>query len=151
MATQKEELKVNQEENKAEPGKKKRGKKGNFKKSKNPLSERFNIRVSKDEYLNIKASAKASDLSYSEYARKRILGKRIVSRSADMQYFSEIRDVAGQLKKLGGLQKELFNNSERGAELSNKTAKNLKLIHEALADVRAISLLISKQLSNEYE
>ena len=64
---------------------------------------RIGLRVSEEEALEMKEQAEASRLTLSEYARRRILGKRIVPQS-DM-------NVLAELRRLGGLLKHIHNET----------------------------------------
>jgi len=73
---------------------------------------RLALRVSKKEAQEIMGQAEASRLTFSEYARRLLLGKRVVSQ-ADM-------NVLAELRRLGGLLKHLHNET-RGT-YSERTA-----------------------------
>ena len=149
MATQKEKLDVNQKttinKKKAKPKSAlKRKKSGRFAVSDNPRNKTVNICLTEEENEILVQSAKAAVLTKSDYARKRILGKRIVERSANTQYLQEIKLAMSQLNKLGGLQKELFNNSEIGKKYADDTAENIRLIQIVLVEAKDVYLKIDK-------
>ena len=79
---------------------------------------RIAMRVSEEEALEIKGQAEASRLTLSEYGRRRLLGKRVVSQ-ADM-------NVLAELRRLGGLLKHIHNET-RGtySELTADAIRNL--------------------------
>jgi hypothetical protein len=56
-----------------------------------------NARFSEEERQEIKAQAESSHLTVSEYIRRRVLGKRIVSQ-ADLATLAELRRLGGLLK-----------------------------------------------------
>jgi len=149
MEIQTDEVDVTQEVKATIATKNKRGTKGQFKKVKDPLNQRITIRLKQNEYNEIIRSAKTARLSHSDYARKRILGKKIVARSAAMECFSEITKAIAQLKKLGGLQKELFNNSEKGKQYADDTAENLRLIQMNLVESKKIFIKISNKIDSD--
>jgi len=77
---------------------------------------RIALRVSEEEAQEMKEQAEASRLTLSEYARRRILGKRVISQ-ADMNMLAELR-------RLGGLLKHVHNET-RGA-YSERTANAIQ-------------------------
>ena len=58
---------------------------------------RIALRVSEEEALEIKGQAEASHLTLSEYGRRRLLGKRVISQ-VDMNVLAELRHLGGLLK-----------------------------------------------------
>ena len=79
---------------------------------------RIALRISEKEAQEVKGQAEASRLTLSEYARRRLLGKRIVAQ-ADMNTLAELR-------RLGGLLKHIHNET-RGtySELTANAIRNL--------------------------
>ena len=79
---------------------------------------RIALRISEKEAQEVKEQAEASHLTLSEYARRRLLGKRIVAQ-ADMNMLAELR-------RLGGLLKHIHNET-RGvySELTANTIRDL--------------------------
>jgi hypothetical protein len=79
---------------------------------------RLGVRVSKEERLEVAEQAEISHLTVSEYIRRRVLGKRVVSK-ADLAVLAELR-------RLGGLLKHVHNES-RGAyhDLTAQAIKDL--------------------------
>jgi hypothetical protein len=86
-------------------------------------------RITEEEAQEIKGQAEASHLTLSEYARRRILGKRVVSQ-ADMNMLAELRRLGGLLKHIHnetrGTYSELTANAIRTLE---SYAKTLELAH----------------------
>lgn len=60
---------------------------------------RFEIRLTDDEWHNLSEQADRAALTPSEFARRRIVGYRVVSRVEDK--------LINELRRLGGLQKHL--------------------------------------------
>ena len=92
------------------------------------LEGRINTRVTHEELDDIREQAEASGLSLSEYVRRRVLGRRVVSRT-DKKMLSELR-------RQGGLLKHVFNES--GGMYSEKTAtalENMNMLIEGLERV----------------
>jgi hypothetical protein len=58
---------------------------------------RAGVRLSEEEYREIREQAEVSHLTVSEYIRRRILGKRIVPQ-ADLAVLAELRRLGGLLK-----------------------------------------------------
>jgi hypothetical protein len=77
------------------------------------------LRVSNDEYLIIKEQADVAALSVSEYIRRRVFSKRVVSK-LDMRILAELR-------RLGGLLKHVHTESD--GEYSEDTGKALTAIN----------------------
>ncbi len=92
------------------------------------LDGRINMRVTQQERDYIREQAEASGLSVSEYVRRRVLSRRVVSRT-DKKMLSELR-------RQGGLLKYVFKES-RGM-YSEKTAtalENMNMLIEGLESV----------------
>ena len=85
-------------------------------KSKTAREIRIALRVSEEEAQEMKEQAEASRLTISEYARRKILGKRVVPQS-DMNMLAELR-------RLGGLLKHIHNET-RGT-YSERTANAIR-------------------------
>lgn len=85
---------------------------------------RISLRVSEAEASEIKGQAEVSHLTLSEYARRRILGKKIVPQ-ADMNVLAELRRLGGLLKHVHnetrGVYSELTADAIRGLEAYSKT------------------------------
>ena len=84
------------------------------------LEGRIDIRVTREERLEIQEQAEASGLSVSEYVRRRTLGRRVDS-VMDIKMLSELR-------RQGGLLKKIFNESN--GMYSEKTAVVLDKINK---------------------
>jgi hypothetical protein len=78
-----------------------------------------NARFSEEEHREIKVQAEASHLTVSEYIRRRIFGKRVVSQ-ADLAVLAELRRLGGLLKHVHletrGTYSELTANAIRALE-----------------------------------
>ena len=66
----------------------------------------INARLTQEEYEALSAEVDCAALSFSEYIRRRIFGKRISSKS-DLRVLAELRRLGGLLK--------LVHNESRGA------------------------------------
>ena len=84
------------------------------------LEGRIDIRVTREERLEIQEQAEVSGLSVSEYVRRRTLGRRVDS-VMDIKMLSELR-------RQGGLLKKIFNESN--GMYSEKTAVVLDKINK---------------------
>ena len=98
------------------------------------LEGRINTRVTHEEREYIREQAEASGLSLSEYVRRRVLGRRVVSRT-DKKMLSELR-------RQGGLLKHVFNES--GGMYSEKTAIVLENMNMLIEDLERVVLNDSK-------
>jgi hypothetical protein len=58
---------------------------------------RLGLRVSEEERLEIASQAEITHLTMSEYIRRRVLGKRVVSQS-DLAVLAELRRLGGLMK-----------------------------------------------------
>jgi len=83
-----------------------------------PLDAVVNVRVTAAEKAELREAASLAGLSVSEYARRRIFGRRVVA-SADLAVIRELR-------RLGGLVKHIYGSSN-GA-YSRETAAALGAI-----------------------
>lgn len=92
------------------------------------LTGHVHIRVTPQEREDIQEQAEASGLSVSEYVRRRVLGRRVVSRT-DKKMLSELR-------RQGGLLKHVFNES-RGmySEKTERALENVNRLIEVLEGV----------------
>ena len=79
---------------------------------------RLYLRVTPDEQSTIREQAELSGLSISEYARKRVLGFRVMSKSE--------LNILRELRRLGGLLKHLHNESH--GLYSSETAEALNAL-----------------------
>lgn len=98
------------------------------------LTDHINIRVTLQERKEIQEQASVSGLSLSEYVRRRILGRRVVSR-IEVKMLSELR-------RQGGLLKYIFNES--GGMYSEKTAVALDNLNEFIKELEGAVLNDSK-------
>ncbi|WP_262966418.1 plasmid mobilization protein [Methylobacter psychrophilus] len=106
-----------------------------FTKSDNPRDKFITFYLTQDELNEIKGQvANLSGISISKYCRSLLLGKKIVS-NVDAKYIHEMSSLGANLNRLGGLQKELFNNSHLGKLYASDTANNLKDISIAIAEI----------------
>jgi hypothetical protein len=106
-----------------------------FKKSDNPRDKFITFYLTQEELNEIKGQvANLSGISISKYCRSLLLGKKIVS-NLDARYIHEMSSLGANLNRLGGLQKELFNNAHSGKLYASETAKNLTDIHIAIAEI----------------
>jgi uncharacterized protein YlbG (UPF0298 family) len=115
-----------------------------FTKSDNPRDKFIKFYVNQDEFDEINEQIALlgviSKVSISEYCRKNLLGKNILNNEhANYIYSSHV--LGAKLNKLGGLQKELFNNSKNGKQYANETAK-------VLVDIRVTLAVITKFVEN---
>ncbi len=97
---------------------------GRFVRNPDPRGKRINIRLTAAEYADIADQAEAGAVSLSEYCRRRVLGRRVLSR-ADQVMIRELRRIAG-------LQKHLFSATETGKAHADDTAEILHLIKDAI-------------------
>jgi phosphate uptake regulator len=97
------------------------------------LTRRITFRLSETEYAQVLDELAVCGLSFSAFARKRLLGQRVASK-ADLA-------VLGELRRLGGLLKHIHNET-RGA-YSNLTAQAIRdlsaYVRELIAKQRGIS------------
>lgn len=91
----------------------------------NLLTGRINIRVTEFELKELKEDAEEAGLSLSEYGRRRLLGLRVDSRL-------DVR-VVGELRRLGGLIKHLYNESN--GMYSSESAEMLKTITKCIQNL----------------
>lgn len=77
--------------------------------------------MTQTEYDYIKQCVTNSGLKISQYCLKRIIGHKVRA-NIDNSNFHELSKLGGILNKLGGLQKELFKNSEQGKTHAKKLA-----------------------------
>jgi hypothetical protein len=89
------------------------------------------VRLSEEEFREIREQAEVSHFSVSEYARRRILGKRVVSQ-VDLAVLAELRRLGGLLKHVHneshGAYSELTANAIRALEAY---ARNLERSYNA--------------------
>ena len=85
---------------------------------------RLGLRVSEEERLEVLEQAEISQLTVSEYIRRRILGKPIASH-ADLSVLAELRRLGGLLKHVHnesrGAYSELTANAIRAFEAYTRT------------------------------
>ena len=106
-----------------------------FTKSDNPRDKFITFYLTQDELNDIKGQvANLSGISISKYCRTLLLGKKIVS-NIDARYIHEMSSLGANLNRLGGLQKELFNNAPLGKQYASETAKNLAEINIAITEI----------------
>ena len=106
-----------------------------FKKSDNPRDKFITFYLTQEEFDEIKGQvANLSGISISKYCRTLLLGKKIVS-NLDARYIHEMSRLSANLNRLGGLQKELFNNSHLGKQYASETAEILSDIRIAIAEI----------------
>ena len=94
------------------------------------LTGHINIRVTLEERKEIQEQASVSGLSLSEYVRRRILGRRVVSR-IEVKMLSELR-------RQGGLLKYVFKESQ--GMYSEKTATALDSINSFIRGLEGVVL-----------
>ncbi len=97
---------------------------GRFARNPDPRGKRINIRLTAGEYAEVSAQAEAGALSLSEYCRRCVLGRRVLSRADAMKI--------GELRRIAGLQKHLFSATETGKAHADDTAEILHLIKHAI-------------------
>ncbi len=87
-----------------------------------PLRNRlFKVRLTEEEWFQISEQAYNAALTPSEYARRRLLEHRVVSRVHN--------HVVNELRRLGGLQKHLSGNLP---QYRLDFEKNLEVIRDAI-------------------
>lgn len=101
-----------------------KGKCGRFIRNPDPRSQRIMIRLTAAEYAEVSDQAEAGALSVSEYCRRRLLGRRVMSHADQL--------MIGELRRLAGLQKHLFNDTETGKAHAEDTGEILHLIKKAI-------------------
>ena len=89
------------------------------------LTERINIRITEYELKELKEDAEEAGLSLSEYGRRRLLGLRVDSK-LDVW-------VVGELRRLGGLIKHLYNESN--GLYSEESAEMLRAITKCIQNL----------------
>ena len=101
-----------------------KGERGRFIRNPDPRSKRIMARFTASEYAEVSEQAEAGALSLSEYCRRRILGRRVMSQTDQI--------MIRELRRIAGLQKHLFTSTETGKEHSADTAEILRLIKGAI-------------------
>jgi hypothetical protein len=96
-----------------------------MKNDKQNLTEIVNFRLTPDEKKRLERDAYSAGMSVSKYVRKRFLGQSVVSH-AD-------RLAIGELSKLGGLLKHLYN---RGAVSSSDIRETINELQAAAIELR---------------
>ncbi len=94
------------------------------------LSGRINLRVTQQELTDIHEQAEKSGLSLSEYVRRRVLGRRVISRIEKKMLY--------ELRRQGGLLKYVFNESQ--GIYSEKTATALDSINSFIRGLEGVVL-----------
>lgn len=122
-----------------------------FTKSENPRNRFIKFYINEGEFNEITDQISAiGSISISEYARNHILGKKLVS-STDAKFIHELSSLGAKLNKLGGLQKELYNNSPLGKVFAVHTLKNLNEIATAIAEITRLVRSIKSNSSTQGE
>lgn len=104
-------------------------------KSNNPRDKFIKFYINDDELKEIKKQISGIGyISISEYCRNIVLGKKVVS-NIEARYIHELSSLGAKLNKLGGLQKELFNNAPSAKSYAGGTAKILVDIGIAIAEI----------------
>jgi hypothetical protein len=98
---------------------------GRTQKGEEPLTSQCNIRLTASEMAEVKEAAEIARITVSEYARRRLLGRRVVA-NTDLVIINELR-------RLGGLFKHVHNES--GGAYSQLTADALEEVREAIARI----------------
>ena len=104
-----------------------KGKRGRFVRNPDPRSKRIMARFTASEYDEITDQAEAAALSLSEYCRRRVLGRRVMSHTDQI--------MIRELRRIAGLQKHLFSSTDAGKEHSADTAEILRLIKSAILEL----------------
>ena len=120
---------------------------GRFTKVDNPRNKFMKFYVNKDEEEHIKNQISCSGLSTSEYCRYHLLGKKVVSK-VDAKFFHELSSLGGKINKLGGLQKELFNNSPKGKEYAGETSQVIVDIRSTLVEITLLAKEMKENRKN---
>ena len=97
---------------------------GRFARNPDPRGKRINIRLTASEFAEVNDQAEAGALSLSEYCRRRVLGRRVMSQTDQV--------MIRELRRIAGLQKHLFNDTEAGKVHAQETAEILHLIKGAI-------------------
>ena len=92
------------------------------------LTEHINIRVTPKERTQIQEQSEISGLTISEYSRRRICGRRILSKIE--------RGMIFELRRQGGLMKLIFNESH--GMYSDKTAEAISNINSFISKLERI-------------
>jgi hypothetical protein len=100
---------------------------GRFARNPDPRGKRINIRLTASEFAEISDQAEAGALSLSEYCRRRVLGRRVMSQTDQV--------MIRELRRIAGLQKHLFNDTETGKAHAQDTAEILHLIKGAILEL----------------
>jgi len=79
-----------------------------------PLDAVVNVRVTASEKAELREAASLAGLSVSEYARRRIFGRRVVA-SADLAMIRELRRLGGLLKHLYGQTGDTYSRETAAA------------------------------------
>ena len=100
---------------------------GRFARNPDPRGKRINIRLTASEFAEVSDQAEAGALSLSEYCRRRVLGRRVMSQTDQV--------MIRELRRIAGLQKHLFNDTETGKVHAQDTAEILHLIKRAILEL----------------
>ncbi len=100
---------------------------GRFIRNPDPRSKRIMARFTASEYDEITEQAEAAALSLSEYCRRRVLGRRVMSKTDQI--------MIRELRRIAGLQKHLFSDTETGKAHAQDTAEILRLIKGAILEL----------------
>ena len=117
-----------------------------FGKHKNTKTERIYIRFEQCEKTTLIEAADAAGLTVSAYVRKRALGIRIVSRS-DQIKINALRELHGEVKKIGGLVKQLHTATD--GVYSKDTATLLQVHARALDGIKEAVMSITQGIGGE--
>ena len=109
-----------------------------FTKAENPKDKFIKFYLNEEEYAEVKQQVDGlNGMTLSKYCRYHVLGKKIVSDNDEKLIYELVR-LGGQLSKLGGLQKDLFNFSPAGQINALRTSKVLDDISIALYEITAL-------------
>lgn len=96
---------------------------------------RIGVRLNAEERKYVWEQAGASALSASEFIRRQILGKQIVSK-ASLVALGELSRVLGELRRLGGLLKNI--HVETHGRYSTDTRDAIKALESYARDLRRV-------------
>jgi len=113
-----------------------------------PRDQVIKVYLTADEKSAVERLVATTRYSNSEYCRRRAL-QTVVLSDVDSKLIMQLSTLAGELRRQGGLQKHLFQNTESGKTHQNALANNLSKINRNLDDLLSLVLLIQQQKENK--
>ena len=115
-----------------------------FQVEENPRNKLIKVYLTKNEKEAVERLVATTRYSSSEYCRRRALLEFVIS-DVDGQLINQLSTLAGELRRQGGLQKNLFLTTESGKAHKKELAQNLIKINTILEELLQLVLIIKAQ------